>query len=93
MTTEKSSKIRPNDSNSNEDNEFLQDLQGHYRHLYALEKQLNALSDGMEATPDCQRLRKDFARVFAEVMTREAFIESLQNGHQILPRRRPLPTA
>jgi len=42
---------------------FLKDLRRRYRRLYALEKQVHTLSDGMEDTPDAQRLLEEFARV------------------------------
>lgn len=74
--------------NSEDTNAFLQDLRDRYRHLYELERQLNALSDSEAETPQGQALSEELSQAFANVMSREAFIQDLRrNGEYLLPSR------
>ena len=85
MATEASAKGNPKDTD-----DFVQDLKHWYRHLYELERQLNALSDSEVKTPQGQALVKEFSQTVAEVISRELFIEDLRRkGEHLLPTRRP----
>ena len=73
---------------SNDTSAFLQDLKHRYRYLHELERQLNALSDSEAETSKGEALLKGFSQAFADVMSREAFVQDLcRNGEHLLPSR------
>ena len=90
MATDNSNKERG--GNSSDSTEFLQDLRNRYRYLYELQKKLDAISDETD-TAENQMLRKEFAYSFADVMTREVFVEHLRRKGELFLEERPSGTA
>ncbi|GKS59424.1 hypothetical protein YTPLAS18_29510 [Nitrospira sp.] len=66
--------------------EFLRALEAQHRYLAQLEAQLDAFPDAAQNTPEVQELQKEFARVFADAMCREMFIEEQRKkGEWVIP--------
>ena len=66
--------------------DFLETIRDGYCHLHALEKQLEAISDQAWHGPEAEALRKEYARAFADVMSREAFIEHCRREGETVPK-------
>jgi hypothetical protein len=72
------------EKNSTEDlREFVQDLTARWRYLHKLEKDLNVSQEAGNSA-ETHALGEEFAKLFAEVMCREHFLEICrQNGENI----------
>ena len=61
------------DDNTGEWHDFLETIQAGYRQLNAIERQLDAITEQDWDGPEAKALRKQFARTFADVCSREAY--------------------
>jgi hypothetical protein len=74
--------------------DFLETIRDGYRHLYSLERELNAIPDQARHSPEAKALLKEFTQAFADVMSREEFIEHCRTQGELVPNlKRPQGTA
>jgi hypothetical protein len=56
-----------------------------YHELGSLQRQLDAITDQARHSPEAEALRQEYAHTFADILSREAFIEHCRREGEPVP--------